>query len=223
MFLRDAPGVPWLPGAAVSARLSWCDTPDLPGELLLRRAGLRATALIGGDGRPWAQLVRAGGLVAVRPGHRSAGAVLLDGCLTYEVYRQSAGWLPATTGTVRRVRAVLRLHDRGEDRWIPRPQATRVIDVPGTGPTHLHDDPAPEDEPVPGSMVLLSPEQYFAMSRERLPAQQWQALGFLVDLDVPAPDGSATAPRSASISTRSSPTGSAPRQKSTMAEVSEAP
>ena len=46
-------------------------------------------------------------------------------------------------------------------------------------------EPTPPDwEPEPGTMQILSPEQYFQMFRDRLPAEQWQARGFLVDLDV---------------------------------------
>ncbi|MEV6602439.1 hypothetical protein AB0M36_37160 [Actinoplanes sp. NPDC051346] len=33
-------------------------------------------------------------------------------------------------------------------------------------------------------MQILSPEQYNALVRDQLPPEQWQARGFLVDLDV---------------------------------------
>ncbi|GAB1692749.1 hypothetical protein [Krasilnikovia sp. M28-CT-15] len=183
----------WSLGERVSTRLRWLDHPDLPDDVLLYRVPVRARTLRDVDGRPWAQLVEAGDLLAIREGDRCAGEVILDGCLGLDAFLGIIGELPDTVGTVRRVRVLQDLHDRGTDRWIRRPEAVRLIDVPDASPHRLIDEPSsfepmhPDWEPEPGSMQILSPEQYFQMARDRLPAEQWQARGFLVDLDVVGP------------------------------------
>ena len=87
------------------------------------------------------------------------------------------------------------LHDRGTGEWIRRPGAVRLTDVPDACPSHLRDDPSfdelmPDDgKPEPGTMQILSPEEYFRLARDQLPAEQWQARGFLVDWEVARPAG----------------------------------
>lgn len=194
LLWSDPRDTAWSLGERVSTRLRWLDSPGLPDDLVVHQVGARASALLDADGRPWAQLVQAGGLRAVRDGHRATGSVTLDGCLGYDAYLPLIGELPATEGTVRRVRVLHQLHDRGTDEWLPRPGALRLTDVPDAAPFRLRDDPdggEPESEPDgepepdPGTIVLLSPEQYFRWAYDRLPAEQWQAQGFLVDLEVP--------------------------------------
>jgi hypothetical protein len=175
----------WSLGEQVSTRLRWLDTPDLPAELVVRQVGVRASALPGADGRPWAQLVEAGGLAAVREGHRAAGHLALDGCLGCDAFLPLIDGLPATVGTVRRVRVLHELHDRSPGGWVRRGCAPRMTDVPDAAPERLRDDPAPFDalDGEPGRMVILSPEEHFRLAYDRLPARQWQARGFLVDLE----------------------------------------
>ena len=183
----------WSLGERVSTRLRWLDDPDLPADLVLRQVGVRASTLIGGDGQPWAQLVEAGGVRAVREGHWNAGDLRIGGCLGYDAFLRLIGELALTVGVVRRVRVVQALHDRGTDGWIPRPGAMRFTDVPDASPERLRDDPdldephPPDWEPEAGSMVILSAEEYFRLAYDQLPAEQWQAQGFLVDLDVADP------------------------------------
>ncbi len=183
----------WSLGERVSTRLRWLDDPDLPAELVLRPVGVRASTLIGADGQPWAQLVEAGGVRAVREGHSNAGDLRIGGCLGYDAFLRLIGELPVTLGIVRRVRVLHALHDRGIDGWIPRPGALRFTDVPDASPERLRDDPdldephPPGWEPEPGTMVVLSAEEYFRLAYDGLPAEQWQARGFLVDLDVADP------------------------------------
>jgi hypothetical protein len=183
----------WSLGEQVSTRLRWLDDPDLPDELALHQVVVRASTLLGFDGQPWAQLVEARGLRAVRDGDHRAGDVTLDGCLGFDVLLGIIGELPATEGVVRRVRVVHDLHDRGTSEWVRRPGGVRLTDVPDACPTRLRDEPSsyepmPDDwEPEPGTMQVMSPEEYFQLSRDRLPAEQWQARGFLVDLDVTEP------------------------------------
>ena len=91
-----------------------------------------------------------------------------------------------TSGVVHRIRVVLRLHDRGVDRWIRRPGAVRLHDVPDAAAKRLSDDrPTTVSAPAPGTHVFLSPEQYFARYRDHVPPQRWQAHGFVVDVEVP--------------------------------------
>jgi hypothetical protein len=177
----------------VSTRLRWLDAPGLPQDLVLRHARVRASVLLGADGRPWAQLVEAGGLVAVRDGHQVAGDLVLGGCLGFDAFLAVIGELPVTVGTVRRVRVVHELHDRGRDGWIPRPGALRLTDVADASPARLCDDPAAggaggaggaDDPGEPGGVLFLSPEEYFRLAYDRLPAERWLARGFLVDLEV---------------------------------------
>lgn len=183
----------WSLGERVSTRLRWLDNPDLPDDLLLHRVPVRASTLRNCHGQPWAQLIEAGDLLAVREGDQRSGEVALDGCLGFDAMLGVIGELPVTVGVVRRVRAVQELHDRGTDQWIRRPGAVRLLDVPDAGPGRLIDDPSlyepmpPDWEPEPGTMQILSPEQYFQLARDHLPAEQWQARGFLVDLDVAGP------------------------------------
>ncbi|BCY08778.1 hypothetical protein [Actinoplanes sp. L3-i22] len=180
----------WSVGERVSTRLRWLDDPDLPDELVLRQVAVRASTLLAADGQPWAQLIEAGDLRAVREDDHRTGAVTLDGCLGFDAFLRIIGELPAAVGIVRRVRVIHDLHDRGTSEWIRRPGAVRLTDVPDAGPTHLRDDPSfeetvPDDwEPEPGTMQILSPEKYFRLAGDQLPTEQWQARGFLVDLDV---------------------------------------
>jgi hypothetical protein len=46
----------------------------------------------------------------------------------------------------------------------------------------------PDDwEPEPGTLQIMSPEEYFRLARDHLPVEQWQARGFLVDVEVAGP------------------------------------
>ena len=180
----------WSLGERVTTRLRWLDDPQLPDDLILHDVVVRASALLDVEGQPWAQLLEAGDLVAVRQGDHRDGEVRLDGCLGFDAYLGLIGALPATVGVVRRVRLVQDLYDRGTNEWVRRPGNMRLNDVPHASPQGLCDDPSlvealpPERPPEPGTMQFLSPEQYFTRNRDRLPAQQWQARGFLVDLDI---------------------------------------
>jgi hypothetical protein len=177
---------PWSVGDLMTARLTWCDSPDLPDEMVLRDVDVHADVLRSVDGQPWAHLVRVGTVAAARAGRHEAGEVRISGCPAYDAYLQSNDQVPVTSGVVRRIRVVLRLHDRGVDRWIPRPGAVRVHDVPDTAANRLSDDrPTAATAPDPGTHVFLSPEQYFARDRDHLPPRQWQAHGFVVDVEVP--------------------------------------
>lgn len=171
----------WSLGERVSAPLRWLDAPDLPAGLIVRQAGVRASALPGADGRPWAQLVEAGGLMAVREGHQAAGDVALDGCLGFDAFLPLIDGLPATVGTVRRVRVLHELHDLSPGGWIRRDGALRLTDVPDAAPERLRDDPSPVE--AAGTMVILSPEEHFRLAYDRLPVRRWQARGFLIDLE----------------------------------------
>lgn len=177
----------WSLGERVSTRLRWLDHPDLPDDLVLRGVTTRADTLTNVHGAPWAQLVGSGDLRAVREGDLRAGDVTLDGCLGFDALLGVIGELPDTVGVVRRVRVLHELHDRGTHGWIRRTGGPRLTDVPDGSPERLCDDflvdPTPADV-KPGAMDFLSPEQYFELARDRLPAEQWQARGFLVDLDV---------------------------------------
>lgn len=183
----------WSLGERVSTRLRWLDNPDLSDDLVLHRVPVRARTLLNSRGQPWAQLVEAGDLLAVREGDRRAGDVTLGGCLGFDAHLGLVDELPGTVGIVRRVRVVQDLYDRGTEQWIRRPGVTRLIDVPDAGPGRLIDDPSfdepmsPDWEPGPGSMQVLSPEQHFQRFRHQLPAEQWQARGLLVHLDVAGP------------------------------------
>ncbi|GGN22384.1 hypothetical protein FHR83_005548 [Actinoplanes campanulatus] len=183
----------WSLGEQVSTRLRWLDAPDLPEDLLLHQIVVRAGTLLDVDGQPWAQLIEAGDLRAIREGDHRAGDVTLDGCLGFDAFLSIIGDLPVTVGIVRRVRVVHDLHDRGTSEWIRRPGGARLTDVPDACPTRLRDEPSfgepvPDDwEPEPGTLQIMSPEEYFRSAREHLPAEQWQARGFLVDLEVAGP------------------------------------
>ncbi|MBO3743068.1 hypothetical protein [Actinoplanes flavus] len=180
----------WSLGEQVSTRLRWLDAPDLPENLALHQIAVRAGTLLDADGQPWTQLIEAGDLHAVRDGDHRAGAITLDGCLGFDAYLGVIGELPVTVGIVRRVRALHDLHDRGVSEWIRRPGAVRLTDVPDACPARLRDEPSfdepmPDDgDPDPGTLQIMSPEEYFELARDQLPAEQWQARGFLVDLEV---------------------------------------
>lgn len=174
----------WSLGERVEARLSWLDDPDLPAGLVLHQVAVRAGTWRNADGEPWAQMIEAGALRALRQGDHRDGDLALDGCLIVDAYPALTGARPRTPGVVRRVRLVQALHERGADGWIRRPGAVRLTDLPDAGPGHLRDDPDLFDPTPSGSLRILSPEQYFRLAGDRLPAEQWQARGFLVDLDV---------------------------------------
>jgi hypothetical protein len=180
----------WSLGERVTTRLRWLDDPELPDDLVLQQVVMQASTLLDVDGHPWAQLIEAGDLLAVRQGEHRAGEVTLNGCMGFDAYLGLIDELPSTVGVVRRVRIVHGLYDQGTDGWIRRPGDVRLTDVPDASPGRLCDDssfadPAlPEGQPEPGTMQFVSSEQYFRMTRDRLLAQQWQARGFLVDLDI---------------------------------------
>jgi hypothetical protein len=179
----------WSLGERVTTRLRWLDDPQLPDDLILHHVVVRAGTLLDAEGHPWAQLLEAGELAAVRQGDHRSGAMNLSGCLGFDAYLELIGDLPATVGVVRRVRLLQELHDRGTDEWIRRRGAVRLTDVPDAAPERLHDDPslhepASERPPEPGTTHFVSATEYFRRNRDRLPAQQWQARGFLVDLDI---------------------------------------
>jgi hypothetical protein len=177
---------PWSVGDLVAARLRWCDNPNLPDDMVMRDVDMRAEVLRDGDGRPWADVVRAGAIAAARPGRKEAGEVRISGCLAYDAFLQSTDQVPVTSGVVRRVRVVLTLHDRGTHGWVPRAGAVRLREVPDTAVEGLRGEPPPTAT-APGVLAFLSPEQYFDRYRDQLPARQWQARGFVVDLAVPPP------------------------------------
>ncbi|MFB9236256.1 hypothetical protein ACFFWC_11970 [Plantactinospora siamensis] len=183
----------WSLGERVTTRLSWLDHPELPDDLVLRQVVFRVSPLQDADGRPWAQLITAGDLLAVRAGDHRGGEVALDGCLGVDAYLGLIGDLPATTGVVRRVRVVHDLCDLDTEGWVRRPGHVRLTDVPDASPGRLRTDtsgadPAPpEQERVPGGIRFLSPAQYAGRAGDRLTAPRWQPRGFLVDLDVPQP------------------------------------
>ncbi|WP_328475245.1 hypothetical protein OHA21_18205 [Actinoplanes sp. NBC_00393] len=182
----------WSLGERVSTRLRWLDEPDLSDDLVLHRTPVRTSALRDCHGEPWAQLVESGDLRAVREGDQSACEITLSGCLGFDAFLGIIGELPVTVGIVRRVRLVQDLHERGADQWMRRPGGVRLIDVPDAGPQRLIDDPSlfepmpPDWEPEPGTVQFMSPEQHFRMVRDK---EQWQARGFLVDLEVGASGG----------------------------------
>ncbi len=180
----------WSLGERVTTRLRWLDEPELPDDLVLHQVVMRASTLLDADGRPWAQLVQAGSLLAVRQGDDRGGELTLDGCLGFDAYLGLIGELPCTGGVVRRVRILHDLYDRSTDGWIRCPGRVRLTEVPDTSPGRLCDDssfiqalPA-EGQPEPGTIRFVSLTQYFRMTRDQLPAQQWQPRGFLVDLDI---------------------------------------
>jgi hypothetical protein len=184
---------PWSLGERVTTRLRWLDDPELPDDLLLHQVVVRANTLLDADGRPWAQLVAAGDLLAIREGDHRDGEVTLDGCLGFDAYLGLIGELPSTVGVVRRVRVVHDRYDQGTDGWIRRPGDVRLTDVPDAAPGRLRDNPSffdpPPDEgrlPKPGTLRFLSPMQHSQITGDRLPPQ-WQARGFLVDLDIADP------------------------------------
>jgi hypothetical protein len=181
----------WSLGERVMTRLRWLDDPELPDDLVLHQVVAQASPLFDLDGNPWAQLLERGDLLAVRRGDHRGGEVTLNGCLGFDAFLRLIGELPSTVGVVRRVRVVHDLYDRGTDGWIRRPWDVRLTDVPDAFPGRLCDDfsfaeplvPA-DGRHEPGTMQFLSASQHFRMTRDRLPAQQWQARGFLVDLDI---------------------------------------
>ncbi|BCJ44159.1 hypothetical protein GCM10010168_09720 [Actinoplanes ianthinogenes] len=194
VLLNTAPrDTPWALGERVSTRLRWLDDPDLPEDLVLHQRVVRASPLLDAGGQPWAHLVEAGDLRAVRDGDHRAGDVALDGCLSFDAFLRIIGDLPATVGIVRRVRVIHDLHDRGISEWIRRPGAVRLTDVPDACPSRLRDEPplgepVPDDgDPAPGTLQIMSPEEYFSLAGDRLPAEQWQARRFLVDLEIAGP------------------------------------
>lgn len=175
----------WSVGERITTRLRWLDEPRLPDDLVLHQVVVRAATLLDVDGDPWAQLIEAGDLVAVRQGDQRSGELRLDGCLGVDAYLRLIAELPATVGVVRRVRL---LHDRGADEWIRRPGAVRLTDVPDASPERLRDETClVEPPPESRAMRFMSATEYFRVNRDRLPAQQWQARGFLVDLNITSP------------------------------------
>ncbi|MCU7722613.1 hypothetical protein ODJ79_02685 [Actinoplanes sp. KI2] len=176
---RDAT---WSVGERVTTRLRWLDDPQLPDDLVLRDVVVRAHPLLDADGRPWAQVVEAGGLRAVREGDHRGGVVTVGGCPGVDAGLGLIEALPVTTGVVRRVRVVHDRYDRGLDGWTRRPGDVRLTDVPDAGPERLRDDwsgagTPPDPQAGPGTLQFLSPEQYFRLSRDRLPAQRWEVRG----------------------------------------------
>jgi hypothetical protein len=139
VFVDRAPiAESWHVGDSVSISLRWCDSPDLPDDVVVRDVVMHARPCHGRDGRPWGQLLRTGTLAAARPGQHEAGEVMVSGCLYHDRGLAAAvGGMPSTSGEIRRIRVVMDLHDRGADRWIRRPGATRIRDVPDTSPEHL--------------------------------------------------------------------------------------
>lgn len=172
----------WSVGERVTTRLRWLDDPELPAELVLRHVAVRASTLRDADRRPWAQLVEAGDLLAVRQGEHRSGALTLDGCLGVDAFLGLIGELPATVGVVRRVRVVHDRYDRGVNEWSRRPGHVRLTDVPDAAPERLRDGSTLAEPPPQAAVQFVSPAQYIRITRE---GQRWQARGFLVDLDVP--------------------------------------
>ena len=181
----------WRAGLQVSIPLVWRDDLHLD-ELLLRDVEFEVTALPGGPSAP-VQLVRRGRFVAARrtDDADAAGLVRLSGLPAWDRYAFLVlPPFPSTSGVIRRVQVVHRLHDRREDRWSPVAGSLRVLDVADTSPTRLRPDPPnpPMTRAATGTPAtrnrVLSMSQYLREYGDRLPAQQRQAVGFLAQLDV---------------------------------------
>ncbi|MEV6597928.1 hypothetical protein AB0M36_13770 [Actinoplanes sp. NPDC051346] len=180
---------PWAVGKRVSTPLRWIHDPELPDDLVLRETVVRSSPLRNVFGEQWANLITSGDLRAVLQGDYRTGEVTLDGCLAHDTFFEGLSDLPVTVGVVRRIRLVQYLYDRGAEDWVRRPVGPRLIDVPDTDdlpddPPLFDAEPTPPDwEPEPGTMRLFSPEEWFRLVRDKLPEEQWQARGFLVDLE----------------------------------------
>lgn len=132
----------WSVGQRVSAPLRWCDAPELPDDLTVHDVAAQAQLLYGPDRRPIGQLVTMAGITAGQTGRTDAVLIRLSGCCYVDRrFHPVGGRLPPTVGIERQVRVVLHLHDRGADRWIRRPGATRTVNVPDTSSVWLRDDP----------------------------------------------------------------------------------
>lgn len=181
----------WRVGSQVSIPLVWQDDPHLD-ELLLRDVEFEVTTLPGGPSAP-VQLLRRGRFVAVRRADDAgaAGLVRLSGLPAWHRYASLVlPPFPSTSGVIRRVQVVHRLHDRREDRWSPVAGSLRVVDVADTSATRLRPDPP--NPPLPHDTTgthaartrVLTVSEYLREFGDLLPAQQWQGVGFLAQLDV---------------------------------------
>ena len=86
----------WSVGSHASVRLTWCDSPELPDDLVVHDVVMQARLYHGLYGQPHGQLVNAGTLTAARPGHYETGEVTLSGCLYHDRrFHLAGGPLPA--------------------------------------------------------------------------------------------------------------------------------
>ncbi len=174
---------PWRVGDRVAPRLMWWDDLELPPGLGFRDLPAQAHA----DGDAPGQRLHLDGLTVWRPRAVGSGRVRLTGALTYDRLFQGGDVVPPAPAVVARIRVVRRRYDLGEVNYVPRPDDWRTDDVPEIAPEHLCDsDDGDERDPVdpePGTMMILSPEQYIALARDWLPEQEWRSEGFVVDLE----------------------------------------
>lgn len=179
----------WRVGDEVTVTLDWRDAGEGFDELALHEVELEVGPLPLPEGWPPWQLLSSGGFRAVRrvEDGQAFGRHRFSGLAVYEPLARRD---PATTGVVRRLQVVHRLHDRMETSWRPVPEALRVVDVEEAAPALLSEDPPlmrhpPSEERPPGPLRFMTQEQYLREAGHLLPRQQWQAVGFLVQLDVP--------------------------------------
>lgn len=181
---------PWRVGDRVTVTLDWwdADDPDDLGQLALHDVELEVAPLPLPPGWPTWQLLSSGGFRAVRRTEDGlpTGRHRFSGLAYYERRARSD---EAITGVVRRLQVVHRLHDRLESSWRPVPGALRIADTEETAPSLLRRDPSPmterpTGERPPGPLRFMTQQQYLREHGDRLPPQQWQAVGFLAQLEV---------------------------------------
>ncbi|MGN6334248.1 MAG: hypothetical protein ACTHOD_21750 [Motilibacteraceae bacterium] len=178
----------WRPGDEVTVTLDWRDAGEGFDELGLREVELEVAPLPVPEGWPAWQLLSSGGFRAVRrvEDGQAFGRHRFSGLAAYEPL---AAHDPATTGVVRRLQVVHRLHARLEDSWRRVPGALRVVDVEEAAPALLSEYPPlrrhpPSEESPPGPLRFMTEQQYLREAGHRLPRQQWRAVGFLAQLEV---------------------------------------
>lgn len=190
----------WRVGDEVAVTLDWRDVgkADVLDGLALHDVELEVAALPVPEGWPAWQLLSAGGFRAVRriEDGQPFGRHRFSGLACYEPLARHD---PATTGLVRRLQVVHRLHDRMASSWRPVAGALRTVEVEEAVPELLAEDPPltrerPSEEPPQGPLRFMTEEQYLREHGDRLPRQQWQAVGFLAQLEVAQGDGSAARP-----------------------------
>jgi hypothetical protein len=181
---------PWRPGDEVTVTLDWHDAgdPDDSDALGVHDVELEVALLPVPEGWPPWQLLSSGGFRAVRrvEDGQPSGRHRFSGLPAYEPLARRD---PSTTGLVRRLQVVHRLHERLETSWRPVRGALRVVDVEEAAPALLAEDPPlmphpPSEERPPGPLRFLTQEQYLREAGHLLPRQRWQPVGSLAQLDV---------------------------------------